>query len=323
MAFDLVSIGLACADIMIRPVENLPPRGTIGLVDDMEMHVGGLAAVTAAVFSKLGGKAAFVGQVGDDSFGEFLLASLKGWGVDTGQTVQRPGTSSPATVVIISADGERTFLHRPGAAAELTGDQIDLDRVQDTKILHWGGPSVTPGLDGEPIGRIFKEAKQRGLMTSLDTCYDGTGKWYPRIEHALPHTDVVMSSLEEARMFTGCGEEEEIADFYLARGARIVLLKLGPDGLLVKSETCRHQLPALSVQVVDTTGAGDAACGGFLYGISQDWDLLRCAELANAVGAATVRKMGGAEGVESLEQVLMVMDEADKEDMVDLGREYV
>jgi sugar/nucleoside kinase (ribokinase family) len=197
-----------------------------------------------------------------------------------------------------------------GANRLVSEEDVDFDSVGQARVLHWGGPSVNPGLDGEPIGRVLEKARARGLVTSMDTCFDGQGKWFQLIKYALPHLDIVMSSLEEARYYTGKREPEEIADFYRSFGVETVLVKLGADGVFAKNSKERHRVPSHKVDVVDTTGAGDAACGGFLYGYVQGWGLLECAKLANAVGALTVQHMGGAEAVKSLEQVQAFMENA-------------
>ena len=308
MAPDLVSLGLVCADVMVRPVEELPERGKLALVPNLEIHLGGLAGVTATVFSQLGGRAAFIGAVGEDGFADYLLHTLEAQGVDIAGVRRRSGHGTAATVVLVSEDGERTFLHHTGASAALEEQDVDLAFVKGAKLLHWGGPAVTPGIDGEPIGRILQAAHEAGVKTSMDTCYDGEGVWLPRIEYALPHLDIVMSSIEEARMYTGQQTPEDIAAFYRSYGAETVVVKMGADGLFAVSgdETCR--LPAHTVDVVDTTGAGDAACGAFLFGHLQDWGLEKCGRLANAVGALTVQHMGGAEAIESLEQAMAVVE---------------
>jgi sugar/nucleoside kinase (ribokinase family) len=212
--------------------------------------------------------------------------------------------------VLVAHDGERTFLHHMGANRLVSEQDVDLEFVSRARVLHWGGPSVNPGLDGEPIGRVLEKARARGLTTSMDTCFDGQGKWFQLIKHALPHLDIVMSSLEEARNYTGKQTPEEIADFYRSFGVETVLVKLGADGVFAKNSKGQHRLPAHKVKVVDTTGAGDAACGGFLYGYLHGWGLLECAKMANAVGALTVQQMGGAEAVKSLEQVKALMENA-------------
>ena len=308
MEFDLLSLGLACADVMARPVESLPERGKLALVPHLEIHLGGLAGVTASVFSALGGRAAFVGALGQDGFGDYVHGALAAHGVNVDYVRRVEGEGTPATVVLVSEDGERTFLHHAGCSQSLRESDIDYALFKRGRHLHWGGPSVTPGLDGEPIGRVLKKARELGLTTSVDTCYDGRGLWLARIEHALPHLDIVMSSLEEARMYTGRQEPEEIADFYCEYGPRIAVIKLGERGLFVKQDGEAQYLPAHNVEVRDTTGAGDAACGGFLFGYLQGWSVKESARLANAVGALTVQAMGGSEGVKSFEQTMTFMN---------------
>ncbi|NUM53612.1 MAG: carbohydrate kinase family protein [Candidatus Hydrogenedentes bacterium] len=308
MAADVICLGLACADVMARPVESFPERGKLELIPTLEIHLGGLAAVAAAVIAKLGGSVAFMGKLGTDGFGDYCAGALSNFGVNL-DLLQRTSTEgTPATVVLVSKDGERTFLHHPGCSRTLRENDIDAERFRGAKHVHWGGPAVTPGLDGPPIGRILETAKRMGLTTSVDTCYDGLDVWFPRIEAALPFLDVVMSSVEEARKYTGKKEPEAIADFYLDRGPDIAVIKLGDGGMFVKSTIERMRVPAHKVDVVDTTGAGDAACGAFVYGYTQGWELSRSVQLANAVGALTVQTMGGPEGVKSLDDTLAFIE---------------
>ena len=158
------------------------------------------------------------------------------------------------------------------------------------------------------MGRIFEKAHQLGVKTSMDTCYDGKGVWLPLIEPSLPHLDIVFSSLEEARHYTGQQEPDSIADFYRSYGVETVVVKMGAEGLFVKNGREQHHIPAHRVKVVDTTGAGDAACGGFLYAFLNHWDLKRCGQLANAVGGLTVQRMGGAEAIRTLEETVNFME---------------
>jgi sugar/nucleoside kinase (ribokinase family) len=308
MAVELVTVGVVCADVMVRPVNSFPAWGALGVVPHLELHLGGLAAVTATVYSQLGGSAAFVGRIGTDSFGDFLVTSLERHGVDMSAVRRDPDHSSSSTVVLISADGERTFLHHIGTNGEVTQDDIDFDTVARAKVFHWGGPALTPKLDGAPMGRLFERARALGVKTSMDTCYDGHGNWLPLIEPSLPHLDFVFSSLEEARHYTSQDTPEAIADFYRSYGVETTVIKLGEQGLYLKNSDIAEYIPAHHVNVVDTTGAGDAACGGYLYGYIQGWEPLRCGRLANAVGGLTVQNMGGAEAIVSLDETLAFME---------------
>ncbi len=295
---------------MVRPIDALPERGKLALVPHFELHMGGLAAVTATVFSQLGGEAAFIGAVGADGFGDHIINSLTWQQVNIDRVRRTADFNTSATVALISDDGERTFLHHVGANGTVSEDDVDAEILHETSILHWGGPGVTPGLDGEPIGRVMERARAAGVTTSMDTCYDGSGLWFPRIEYALPHLDIAMMSIEEARLYTGKDTPEAISAFLRSFGVETVMIKLGGDGVFVQNSAAAHRIPAHKVEVVDSTGAGDAACGGFLYGHGQGWDLETCGRLANAVGGLTVQVFGGAEGVNSLDETLAFMDGA-------------
>lgn len=309
MPFDLITVGAVCADVMVRPVDTIPGRGQLTLVPHLEMHMGGLAGVTAAVMAQLGGSAAFVGRLGADSFADFLLDTLRKHGVDVSHVRKDPEHHSSATVVLVSNDGERTFLHHLGTNAATVEEDLPLDVIAASRVFHWGGPSLTPQLDGKPMGRIFEQVRARGVKCSMDTCYDGNGTWLPLIEPSLPHLDLVFSSLEEARKYTNRQSPEDIAAFYRSYGVGIVVIKLGENGIYAEDQSGSVRIPAHGVEVVDTTGAGDAACGGFLYAYLEGWPLERCARMANAVGALTVQSMGGAEAIQSLEQVMALIEE--------------
>ncbi|GMV94129.1 MAG: adenosine kinase [Candidatus Hydrogenedentota bacterium] len=310
MELELVSVGLACADVVARPVDSLPERGKLTLIPQLEIHLGGLAGVTATVYAALGGRAAFIGALGDDGFGSFVQGTLATRNVDVSHVKRVSDVGTAATVVLVSDDGERSFLHHAGCSQSLFEEDIDFDFVGRARHLHWGGPAVTAGLDGPPMGRVLERAKKLGLTTSMDTCYDGASKWLPRIEPALPHLDIVMSSLEEAREYTGCDEPESIADFFRSYGPEIAMIKLGEHGMFVKDSLQSIRVPAHRVEVRDTTGAGDASCSGFLYGYLRGWDTQKSARFANAIGGMTVQAMGGSEGVRSLEDVQAFLDRA-------------
>ncbi len=301
MSCDLVTIGCVCADVKAQPVDELPKRGTLGLIPSLDMAMGGLAGVTAAVFSQLGGQAAFTGCLGNDAFGDFLIQAFHDANVNTDGIRRVDGTSSAATVVLIDSEGERTFLHNVGTVGIVSENDIDFELVGKSKVFHWGGPGLTPMLHGAPIGRVFERVQAMGVKTSIDTCFDGSNTWLPLMEAALPHTNIICTSMSEAPHYTGTSEPEEILQFFLNYGVESILLKMGGDGLMVCNATERHYFGRHDVSVVDGTGAGDAACAGFLHGLINGWNLERCGALANAVGALTVQTAGTAGSNISLE----------------------
>lgn len=307
MDFDVASIGIIVADVIARPVDTMPEPGKVVLVKDTALHLGGLAAATSRVLAKLGGKAALIGKVGIDRFGDFVLDTLRGSDVNT-DGVKRDGeTKTSVTLVAVSSDGERSFLHYPGASSVVREDDVDFDIVRKARILHYGGTFLMDQLDGEPMARVFERARSLGKVTSLDTAWDGQGRWLKLIEPCLGHLDIIHASLEEARAISGVDDPEDMAEFLQSYGIKTVVIKMGADGCYVSGDDEVYRIEGYSVDVVDTTGAGDAFVGGFLYGFSNNWDLLECGQFANAVGALTVTKMGGSEAVQSYEATMAFM----------------
>lgn len=300
---DVVCLGILVADAIVRPVEELPQRGTLGLVEEIALHGGGCALNTAGALQKLGLRAAVAGKVGDDSLGAFLLALLDERGIDRGGVIRAPGVPTAATVALVDGSGERTFLHLPGANGRLRAGELDPDRVFAGRALHLAGALVMPELDGAPAAALLAEAKERGLLTSLDTVWDPTGGW-ARVLPALPHVDLFAPSLAEGRAISGEHEVEAVAAWLRAQGAGAVALKLGASGCYASGDGFEGSIAALPVSAVDGTGSGDAFLAGLLYGHLAGWPFERSARLANAVGALATTAVGAYDGVPALAEAI-------------------
>ena len=292
---DVVCLGILVADAIARPVPAVPPRGALALVDEISLHGGGCALNTASVLVRLGLNAAVCGKVGADALGDFLLGLLDERAVDRRGVIRDPAAATSATVVLVDAGGERTFLHVPGANGGLRSEELDADLVYAGRALHLAGALVMPELDGEPTAAILAEAKARGLVTSLDTVWDPTGRW-ERVLPSLPHLDLFVPSFAEAEAISG-ERRPEAADAWLrARGVGTVAIKLGRDGCHVSG---LGHVPAPEVKVVDATGAGDAFAAGLLYGVVAGWPLERSAALANETGARATTAVGAFAGLQA------------------------
>jgi sugar/nucleoside kinase (ribokinase family) len=301
-AVDVVCLGILVADAIARPVEGLPPRGSLELVDEITLHGGGCALNTASALARLGLRAAAVGKVGRDPFGDFLLGLLDARGVDR-RGVLRGHVATSASIVLVDAGGERTFLHLPGANGHVRADELDPDVLYSGRALHVAGALVMPELDGAPTAALLAEARARGLLTSLDTVWDATGRW-ERIAPSLAHLDLIAPSLAEGRAITGREDPADVAARLRESGVGTVALKLGAEGCYVSGDGFEGRLDAPRVSVVDGTGAGDAFVAGLLYGTLSGWPLEDAAALANASGALAVTAVGAVEGVRSLDETL-------------------
>lgn len=305
---DIVCLGILVADVIARPIEKIPERGKLELVKSMELHTGGCASNTGISLAKLGIGVRVMGKVGEDGFGEFVLRRLQQENVDTKGIIKDCNTYTSATMALVQADGERSFIHYLGANAQLGLEDIDFDLVKGAKIFHIGGAFLLPKLDGQPMAEALKKAKVMGLTTSLDTAWDSTGHWLETIQPCLPYVDVFLPSLEEAKEIAQKNELKEIAHFFLERGVGTVALKMGERGSFVMNQRESFLIPALEVDAVDATGAGDAFSAGFLAGILKKWSLEKTGKFANAVGACCVMAMGATPGIKSLEETLLMFN---------------
>ena len=300
---DVVCLGILVADAITRPVDGLPVRGTVALVEEISLRAGGCAVNTASALAKLGARAAVAGKVGADPFGDFLLGVLDERGVERQGVLRDLDVPTSATVALVGSDGERTFLHLPGANGALRREELDPAVVFGGRALHVAGTLVMTAFDGEPAAAVLAEAKTRGLVTSLDTVFDATGRW-ELVLPCLPYADLFAPSLAEGRAISCETAPERVAAWLRQRGAGAVALKMGAEGCYASGAGFEGYVGALPVEAVDGTGAGDAFAAGLLYGKLACWDFERSARLANACGALATTAVGATEGVRGLEETL-------------------
>ena len=299
---DVVCLGILVADVIARPVDELP-HGVVSLMDEVSLHGGGCALNTATGLARLGLSVAVVGKVGEDTFGDFVVGVLDERGLDTAGVLRDSATPTSATIVLVDGAGERSFLHVPGANGTLSAEELPLDTVCAGRALHVAGALVMPTLDGSPTAGLLAEAQRRGIHTSLDTVYDATGRW-ERVEPCLPHLDMLTVSLAEAQGISGEREPAGATAWFRARGVAEVAVKLGSQGCYVAGTEFEGEVPALRVRAVDGTGAGDAFAAGVIFGKLAGWPLVDAARFANAAGALATTAVGATEGLLGFDETL-------------------
>lgn len=308
---DVLCLGILVVDVVAKPIEEMPGKGKLQLVDAMELHIGGCASNTGYALNKLGISTGLMGKVGTDGFGDYFVRYMQDAGLDTRGVKRTSTANTSATMVMVSADGERTFFHYLGANAELCYEDVDFDIVQEAEILHIAGTFLMPEFDGEAAARALKQAREQGIITSLDTAWDSKGNWMRVLEPCLQHLDIFMPSIDEARMIARMPEEEDparIAEFFLSYGIGTVALKMGQQGSYIRTRDWEMHVPIYEAERVDATGAGDAFVAGFLAGVSKGWDYREAAKLANAVGGCCVTAMGAAAGIKNFQETLEFMN---------------
>ena len=313
--YDVVSVGILVADAIAKPVEALPERGKLDLIDSISLYTGGNAATCAINVAKMGFKSAIIGKIGDDGFGRFLKSELTAKGVETRGLAVDPIAPTSASIVTVSADGERSFLHCVGANGVLLERDADYSVVADTQIVFVTGGLLMPAFDGAECALFMKNCKAMGKTTAYDICWDSKGRWMELVGPSMPYIDYFMPSYDEAIYLSGgLTDPDAMADKFLTMGPHTVVLKLGKKGCLIKTKAGeRHLIPTYErIKPVDTTGAGDSFCSGFLAALSKGWDLRMCGKYANAVGTHCVMAAGASTGIKPMEDILRFMDDYEK-----------
>lgn len=307
MRYDVSVVGLYILDVLGRPVERIPEKGNVEFIDQIRLTVAGTAGGTVVDCAKLGMKTLAVGAVGNDEKADFVIATLNGFGVDTSQ-MQRLDTGVPtsATILNVRPNGERPALHVRGASDHFDVDAKDYPQVFDAKFVHVGGTGLLRRMDGAPTERFLKAAKEAGRTTTFDLIA-ATAETIGIVKPLLPYIDYFMPSIEEARDMSGLNAVEDIASFYLDNGATTCVFTMGAEGSYVATRDTQFRVPALDIDVVDTTGCGDAYDAGFLAALNQGWDLEMCARFATASSALVATGLGSDAGIVSFDQTVETM----------------
>ena len=302
----IVCLGVVVADVVAKPIDALPKRGTLELIERVELHIGGNAANSAASVAKLGLPVQLLGKVGTDNFGEFLTSALARAGVNTEAVARDASAPTSVSVVTVHSDAERSFLHAAGANATLTADDVNWSELDGARFFHVAGLQLLPKLEGEGVATVLAEAQRRGMVTMLDTVMNPRSPGWSGLEPALAHLDWFVPSVDEIRQLCGkASVAEQIAFCRSVNPALNLAIKVGGDGCWIAEAGKEPVLiPAQPVNVVDTLGAGDAWCAGFLAGLSRKMIPTDAAALANKVGAACVQALGATTGIPRLETLI-------------------
>jgi sugar/nucleoside kinase (ribokinase family) len=296
-------LGILVADIVGRPVDRMPDRGTLIGIDRIELHTGGCAANTGVSLSKLGVKTNIVGKVGHDSLGDFMISSIERQGANMAGVVRDPHSPTSATMVMVDSGGERSFIHSTGTNATFSESDIRWEVIEAAPILHVAGPFLMTDFVGDQCANVLRRAQELGKVTTLDTVWDFTGRWMDVLKPSLPYLDYALPSIDEAKAITGKSDVRDIAQVFLDNGVRNVGIKLGAEGSYFRTAAGDEvRVGSLPVDAIDSLGAGDAWAAGFLTGLVYKWDAERCLRFANAVGASCVQALGATTGVQSFDE---------------------
>ncbi|AIF50883.1 carbohydrate kinase [Pelosinus sp. UFO1] len=311
--FDVVALGELLIDFTPIPLSF---DGKL----QFQQNPGGAPANVLAALTKLGGKSAFIGMVGQDQFGLFLKDVLVQNNINVTGLKVSPRAHTTLAFVHLDSSGDRSFsfYRNPGADMLLGSQDVDYEILAKAKIFHFGSLSMTD----EPVRSATLAAVQFAREKKLIISYDPNFRpaLWPSTKEAITHmkvgltyADIVKISDEELKMITGKDDIVEGASTLYQAGNKIVLVTLGAEGCYYQYPGGQGRLLSYPVKPVDTTGAGDAFLGAFLYQLGdrslaeisslpqkQFEDLI---DFANAAGGLTTTKAGAIPALPSLKDI--------------------
>lgn len=299
--------GILVADIIVEPVSRYPEKGVLLPVNSITIHNGGNAMTASLNIKKLGVETAIIGMVGNDMYGQFLNERLKTNGVDTTGLITTDKAQTSASVLMIDKTGERSFFHCKGANAVLRERDINYDIIKTCDIVFVTGSFLLDSFDGEDTMIFLRKCKEMGKTTFLDVCWDASEQWGKLLNMSMPYIDYFMPSIDEAVRISSRGTPEEIADEFIEKGVKNVIIKMGGKGSFFKAANSNTGsfYPSFNIEnPVDTTGAGDSFCSGFITAYAKGMSTDECMVFANATGALCVTEKGATTGIKSFEETI-------------------
>lgn len=305
MTMTVAAVGVHVLDTHVLGVESIPAGSEGQLVDTIRMSPAGTAGGTAVVLSRLGATVRSYGAVGTDPVGDVLLGLLAREGVEVAGLVRKDAAQTSASVLPVRPNGDRPAWHCIGANGAFTLDDLPGDLLDGVTHLHLGGPEF---LGGDAAAELLSRARAAGITTSVDVLAPGDPDLLAWIAVALPHTDHLLPNDEQVLGFTGAGTLAEGAQALVAAGAGCVAVTQGARGALVVTADGVSEVPAYEVEVVDTTGCGDAFSAGYLRGLSLGRSPVEAAALGCATAAQVAQGLGTDAGSYDLAAVEEVVD---------------
>jgi len=290
---DVIGFGALNLDRLYK-VERLAKEGEHVEILEFEEFPGGSAANTIAGLARLGLDTGFIGAIGNDSEGKILLDDFKNSGVNTDGISILEGRTG-IIIGFVDSKGERTLYPYPGVNSKLEFKNGLVEYSKNTRYLHLSSFVNNKQLviQKKLVSLLSKRVKisfSPGILYSRG----GLSALLPIIEKS----SIVFLNASEIRVITG-KEYKKGSHVLIEKGAKTVVITLGDKGCYLRDTEGEYRVKAKKIDVVDTTGAGDAFSAGFLYGLISGRDIVESGRLGNRVAALCIRKFGARTGLPS------------------------
>jgi len=289
-SYDCLGFGIAPADILMQ-IDRYPRAGEKINATDAIVQGGGPIPTAMVTLARLGLKPALITAVGDDLFGRFVIDELNRDGIDTSLVIKKKTRTAIAAGWVEHGSGRRTISLDLGIT--LPASDIKTSRLPGAKVVHMDGRYLSACL------KLARWAKRKGIPVSLDI-----GSMRNDVSELLPLVDHLVCADVYALGFTGCRSLRKALDVLRVICPGTIVVTAGTRGALgyTDADDVIYR-PAFKVKAVDTTGAGDAFHGGYLFGLIKGWSLEKRLEFASAVAALKCGQPGGRTGIPGYRKV--------------------
>ena len=283
--FDVVGLGQCCLDALaVSPV--YPTEDSKQEADRFLLQGGGPAATALVAVSRLGRSTTLIGRVGDDDLGDQVIAGLVREGINVDHVIIRPDATTQASVIVaVPRTGSRTITWSRGSAEELTAAETPAELIEQARVIHLDGLMAASSLAAATA------ARRAGIPVVIDA-----GTLRPHSLELIEYVDHLVVSEIFGRTLYPDLEPDKAVRRLLDLGPRAAVITCGAKGAFgldrSRPDELIHQ-PALTVEVVDTTGAGDAYHGAYIHGLLSGVDLAGRMLLGAAVAAINCTALGG------------------------------
>jgi len=302
----IVVLGDINVDIMGR-VKAWPRPGEDCLAQKLEICCGGVGANCALGLARWGVAARLVGCVGQDTFGEYVLKTLRECGVDVRGVQQTSAAITGIFYINVTPDGERTFFGGRGANSLLRAPHPGARLISGVAAAHLAGHSFLDRGPAQAASDLIQAIHARGGWVSLDVGMEPSKAIPRKILQMSRRVDILLVSLDEAAALTGTRDPFRAHAALRKAGAREVVLKVGHRGCLITEGGGPVLVSSFSVRSVDSTGAGDAFVAAFLEARLRGWPTVEGAIAANAAGALAATVIGAGQNLPGPSEVATLL----------------
>jgi len=289
---DIVGLGEIVLD-WVTEIPHFPkPDEKIDALSE-NYFPGGVTANYLVATARLGGKSGFIGAVGDDSYGDFLIEDFVKEGVDTTNIKKIVDKKTPVNFIFV-VKGEKTIIQSPHMqTTKIECKDLNEAYIANSKLLH------TTIIHQKVTEKAIEIAKKNNVKISIDLESQIALRGWDNLKKVLLKADILLPNKEGAKAITNSNNPEKAAEILVKKGIPIVIITLGSNGVLITTKEFQKRIPTYDIKnIIDTTGAGDAFNGAFslAYWI-KGWDLEKSCIYGNAAASLKIQKLGARSGM--------------------------